>query len=249
MFIIVLTLILLVSTSCSTLQGFIFPDVDDRDASIEWEKDMKMVINGKTYHGVAVVPEADEYEFKIYPAYKRIDRLTWHTCHGGDHADKAVVHGFWPWSKKSNFFSMKMRISDIERERACPLELEALTMKNKSMAFGIVLFPDLRPWVSLGATLECNRRLLLPEVNGISACQAPVDSIQRISLHREAVQDERPNANCPPMDQISPGTFEYFMPKGKCVYVFKIPKKHVSGRYYQHNLITYGWEKSPPAER
>lgn len=233
---------------CSTLQGFFVPDAADKDAKVEWKKDMKFSVNGAVYYGVAVVDHADEYVIKVYPSYQKIDRIQWRTCHQDGHADKAVVHGFWPWSSKDEFFTMKVRASHIERDRACPLEIESLTAQNKSMSFGIIIFDDLRPWVDLSATLECNGKLGLYS-RGQSACQAPVNSVQRIAVDTEAIQDDRPNDNCPPMKQAAPGVFEYFMPKGKCVYVFKVPRRHESGEWLTHNLITYGYERIPPAEK
>lgn len=239
--------ILLVTSGCATLRGLLFP-ADERDARVEWEKDMKMVVNGKTYYGLAVLPKAEQYNFQIYPAYKEIDRIQWKTCHRGDAADHAVVHGIWPWSPRQEFFSLKFKVSDIEAERACPLRFAALSKKNKSMAFGWALWPDIRPWISISSTVECNgdRHVYF---DGVSACQAPVDTIQRISLRKDVVVDERDNPRCPPLTKVSDGLYEYFMPKGECVYLFKIPKKHESGRYYQHNHYTFGFEKTPPAER
>jgi len=232
---------------CATLQGFLFPDASDKNTELSWQKDLKMSINGKFYYGMATVKPATDYHIRIYPAYKEIDRLQWRTCHRGGHADKAVKHGFWPWSAKQEYFSMTFRQADIEKDRACTLDLEALTMRRKSMSFGMIVFPDSRPWLNLGATLECNGRLVVSQ-GGMSACQGPYQSIQRIALKSGVVQDDRPNEKCPPMQQVSEGVFEYYMPKGQCVYVFKVPDLHESGRFRQHNLITFGYEAIPPAE-
>ena len=75
-----------------------------------------MTINNFLYYGTAVVKDADEYTIRIYPAFKEIDRLQWRTCHRGGHADKAVTHGFWPWSPNKQFFELKFKPRDIERD-------------------------------------------------------------------------------------------------------------------------------------
>lgn len=241
-----LFLLVFMTLGCSTLQGFLFPDALDKDAKVAWAKDLKMIINDRFYFGTAVVPSADKYNIKIYPAFEEIDRLQWRTCHRGGHADKAVTHGFWPWSKKQDFFFLQFQPRDIELDRACTLDFEALTKKRKNMSFGMVVFPDSRAWINLSATVECNGRLHL--YDGTSVCQAPVQSVQRIALKAGVIQDERPNKDCPPMREVSKGVFEYYMPKDQCIYLFKIKEKHESGKYRTHKLITYGSEKVPPAE-
>jgi len=232
---------------CSTLQGFFFPQVADKDASVAWEKDLKMKVNGKLYYGTAVVPKADVYTISIYPAYKEIDRLQWRTCHRGGHADQAVEHGFWPWSKRQKYFTFKIRPKDIERERACALKIEALAKRHKSMAFGMIAFPDIRPWYNISSTVECNGKLGI-YTQGTSLCQAPFKSIQRISFSGEVYMDDKANSFCPPFKEIEQGVFEFFMPKNECIYNFVKAEEHSSGRLRSHKFITFGYEKTPPPE-
>jgi len=239
-------LILLLLSGCSTLSDFIFPKVADKDASLEWRKDLLMDVNGKIYRGMAKVPKASVYKIKIYPSDKRIDRLQWRTCHREDFADKAVERGLWPWSKKDKHFSMNFYPKKIELDRACPLNFEALAEKHKSMAFGMVIFPDIRPHVVLRATLECDGRTEI--MTGTSECQGAISTIQKIHFDGEVFQDDRPNEKCPPMKKVKPNVFEFFMPKNLCVYVFKSKQKAINGKFKTHNLITYGYERLPPPD-
>ena len=99
-------LILLLLSGCSTLSSFFLPGSLEKDAKIEWKKDLLMSINGVVYTGLALVPKADIYHLKIYPAEKTIDRLQWSSCHGGDHVDKAVKYSRWSWKKQKDYFEM-----------------------------------------------------------------------------------------------------------------------------------------------
>jgi hypothetical protein len=239
-------LLTVLALGCSSLQGFLFPEAYDKDARVAWEKDMKMQINGKVYYGTAVVDEAEIYSIAIYPAFKEIDRLQWRTCHQDGHTDKAVVHGRWPWSKKQEYFVMNFKVRDIERDRACSLDIEAVTAKRKVMSFGMVVFPDIRPYINLGATVECNGKLLV--TGGQSLCQGHHKSIQRIAFRPGVIQDIHDDSKCPPMKEVSPGVFEYLIPKEKCVYQFISQEKTDLGRYREHILTTFGYEQTPPAE-
>lgn len=231
---------------CSTLSDFFYPTSIDKDPRIEWRKDMRFDVNGVACRGMTIVPPAKTYQIKIYPSDQRIDRLQWRTCHRGDFADKAVEYGIWPWSKKEKYFTMNFSPTPIELNRACPLQLEALAFKHKSMSFGTILFPDTRANLNLPATLECNGQLKARI--GTSECQAPKDSIQRITFESEVFQDERPNEQCPPMKRVSEKVFEFFMPKDLCVYVFKSLEKDKSGKFRTHHAVTYGYEQIPPPE-
>lgn len=242
-----LALVAIMTTlGCSTLQGFLFPEARDKDTKVAWEKDMKMEVNGVTYYGTAVVPKSDVYTIKIFPAFKEIDRIQWRTCHRGGHADLAVRHGRWPWSRKQQYFTLTIKPRDIEMDRACTLNLEALTRKRKNMSFGMVVFPDSRSWMKLGGTLECNG--VLHVMGGTSLCQSPWKAIQRIAFKPGVIQDLGTDdvKQCVPMKEITPGVFEYYMPKSRCVYQFISPDKDESGRYIEHKLITFGYEKTPP---
>ena len=228
-------------SGCATL----FPSSLEKDHKIEWKKDLLMSINDKMYHGIALVPKARLYNIKIFPPVKTIDRIQWGSCHGGDNADKAVEYGLWPWSKKQKYFSMTYTPKNIELDRACPLKITALAQKHKAMAFGMIIVPDVKPHISLKATLECNRKTQLKKV-GTTACQAAIKSIHRIHFDGEVFQDARENIKCPPFKKVKPNVFEFFMPRDLCVYLFKSRQKAINGKFKTHKLITYGYEKVPP---
>jgi hypothetical protein len=231
-------------SSCSTLTGFLFPNSEDKDAGIEWRKDMMIDIDGKIYRGVAVVPKKNIYSLKIYPSEDRIDRLQWRTCHREDFVDKAVKHGFWPWSKKQVYFAMSFTPRRIELERSCPLMIEGLAEKHKSLSFGMVIFPDSRPWVSIPAKVECNGRVIPRD--GTSECQGAVSTIHKIHFDGEMFEDDRANEKCPPFKKVRPNIFEFFMPKDLCVYYFISRQKDANGKHKRHKLMTYGYERIPP---
>lgn len=230
---------------CASISDFLLPQPIDKDPNVEWRKDLVLDVNGKRYKGMALVPTQSKYEIKIYPADKRIDRLQWRTCHRNDSVDKAVESGFWPWSKKKEYFTMIFEPKSIELERACPLRIEALAQKHKSMAFGMVIFPDSRQHYNLEAVLECNGRTQIRV--GTSECQGAIMSLHKVIFGGEVVQDDRPNEQCPPMKQVQENVFEFFMPKNECVYLFKSFEK-VDGKYRTHKIITYGYEKIPPPQ-
>lgn len=245
---IMLISVVLTSLGCSTFQDFLMPSAKEKSAKISWEKDMKLVINGQTYHGIAQVPWADSYEIKIYPSHNEIDRVQFRTCHRGGRSDRGVYQGTWPWSKGDEYLAINIVPAYIELSLTCTLDFEALTKRRKSMSFGSVVFPDPRSWFDIEATNECDGKAF--DSVGTSVCQAPVKSIQRISFMDEVTQDSRPQANCPPLKEIHQRLFEYSMPKDQCVYSFKNEEREESSwDFRSHRLITYGYEKSPPEER
>jgi len=249
MFRLILVFLFIASTlGCSSLQGFLFPDKADKDTTVSWEKDLRMQVHDKVYYGTAVVPERESYTIYIFPPYQNITRLQWRTCHRGGAAKDAVQNGKWPWSKKEKYFKMQYVPKDIERERACALKFEALAKDRKSIAFGMIAFPDLRPWFDVPSTVECNGEVNL-YFDGTSMCQAPVNAITRISFNSEIYMDMTDNVNCPPFKEIAKGIFEFKMPKDECVYNFKKAEEHKeSGKLRSHKLITFGFEKTPPQE-
>ena len=237
-------LLLLFLSGCSTLTDFFLPAAMNKNPKVEWRKDLLLEVDDKIYRGVALVPIKTTYSITIWPSDERIDRLQWRTCHREDYVDKAVKRGFWPWSKDDKFFKMSFTPKRIELDRACPLMLEALAEKHKSMSFGMVIFPDANTHVSLPAIIECDGRT--ERSTGVSECQGAVDTIHKINFDGEVFQDDRPNATCPPMKQVKSNSFEFFMPKDLCVYLFKSPQKDANGKYKTHKLITFGYEQIPP---
>lgn len=229
---------------CSTLGEFFSPDDLPKDINAEWRKNMTMKINGKLYRGLAVVDAADTYEILIYPYNDKIDRLQWGTCHGDDFVDNAVKNSVWPWKKNDPYFRMIFRPQPIELERACPLYLEELAERHKSMNFGMVIFPDYRPHFRLSATLECNREA--KPTKGVSGCQAPTGTVHRIQFAERVDFDERQNEACPPVREVRPGAYEFNMAESTCTYDFVSDKKDAFGNYLTHRLFTYGYSKNPP---
>jgi predicted small lipoprotein YifL len=233
-------------SGCGHLGSFFFPEAPDRDAKVEWRKTLKMNINGETHFGMVKVQESKKYIIKIYPFDDHIDRVQWRTCHRDGFADKAVESSFWPWSKKNKFYQLDFSPNQIELNRACGLRIESLTKKHTVMEFGLILFHDIRPEVSLGAGLACNGEFYARE--GVAECQGAVGSTQEIYFSEKVYQDESENRRCPPLKEIEDGVFSYKVPRGECVYPLKVNRKHQNGRYIMMNLFTYGFEKNPPPE-
>ena len=242
--IILLEVILLSLSGCASIQDFLNPSTADKDASVEWRKDILLEVNGKAYRGIATVPPAEVYTIKIYPPDDRIDRLQWRTCHREDFSDKAVKYGSWPWSKKQKYFEMQIAPRPIELERSCPLMLEALAQKHKEMGFGMVIWPDSRPEFTLNSTIECNGIRKIRK--GTGECQGPVGSIHKIYFSEKVYTDDRANEKCPPMRRVSDNVYEFFMPKDVCVYPFLSARKHDNGKRISYKILTYGYEKIPP---
>ena len=235
-------------TGVSQSRSDLFGNGIEKNVEYEWRKDLLMEVNNVRYRGIAIVPPAPLYDIKFYPPEKSIDRLQWNTCHRGDYADRAVQYGRWPWSKKESYFKMKFQPKSLELDRACPLNIVALTQRHKEMGFGMMIFPDPRPHIAIKSKVECNGSFI-PSVGGTNGCQAPVDTIHKVHFDRtegEVYQDVRENAKCPPMRKVGSNTFEFFMPKDLCVYLFVSRRKASNGKFKMHKFLTYGYEKIPP---
>lgn len=235
---------LLFTTSCSSIRNFLLPEEKDKDARVEWQKTLRFDVNGEQFRGMAILPRAASYKFRIYPYDKNIDRLQWRTCAGFDFVDKAVKRGWFGGGDK--YFEMDFAPTAIELDRACSLKIESLSAKKKVMEFGMAIFPDTRVEIDLPARLECNRRVT--NYVGKTACHAPNGTIHRIVFQQEVFQDDRPNAECPPMKKIGDRSFEFFMPRNECIYQFNALEKHTNGEDRKFLLHTYGFEKVPPPE-
>lgn len=243
----VLLLAALVFSGCASMKDFFMPSDIEESAKIKWRKNLKMKINNIRYRGLAVVPKAGTYEMKIYPTYKEIDRLQWGTCHGDDFADEAVENSIWPWGKDDDYFKLNFTPEDVELERACPLNIEALTKKHKLMDFGMVIFPPVDPSYRLYAALQCNRQRL--PGRGYNGCQAPVGAITTIEFPIRVLQSIAPDEQCPPMEQITNSHFEFYMPRGWCTYTFEAEVPNADGEIVKHVIHTYGYEENPPPRR
>jgi len=232
-------------SGCASLRGFFVPEVADKDARIEWQKTMKFSVNGKMYRGIAVLPNANTFNLKIYPADKTIDRFQWRTCEGADFQDKVIKTNFWGKAKKK-YHEMNITPTKIEQDRACTMKLESLSGKHKVMEFGWIIFPDSREEVNIPAVTECSRQTT--PGTGKSACQAPMSSVYRIGFADKVYQDIEDEKACPPLNEIDQNRFEGYMPIDECLYLFMSLERHSNGKRREHILHTYGWEKSPPPE-
>lgn len=238
----------ILTSGCASVGDFLFPEALDRDAKVSWKHDLKMKINGVSYRGLALVPKAQNYEIKIYPPTNEIDRLLWSTCHRGESKDKAVEDGFWPWSKKDEYFKFVFTPAEEELKRSCPLRFQAFEKKHRNISFGLVAFPDHRQEAILPATTHCNG--VIEKTIGKNICQAPINSLQRIDFIEPVLATAASDSNCEAPKGDSPGTIFYIHPsKDECIYIFQSKEKHPqNGRRLMFSWHVYGWEKLPPPE-
>jgi hypothetical protein len=203
-----------------------------------YRHDLKIKLNGVKFNGTGVAERAPKYEVEVNPK-DPIDRIIWQTCHQEQVVDRPKTG----WFNDTYTFTLN-NVSPIEDQTSCPLSITILTEKTRRNALALIEFTDVRPEVSLAATVRCNGQSTLYS-KGVSVCQASSGLIQEIEFSEPVIHTGSIN-NCATMDKGPQKVFRFAMPEGHCTYYFGANTKHANGKRLLHRLQTVGYSEVTP---
>lgn len=191
------------------------------DPTVFYRRDMQITINGKAWDGVAVVPLAPKYDFKV-KTVGRNDLFTITTCHREerlrDQRDE-VTFTYIPSAGVEDVATCAMRLGGFEKDRG-----------RHSWAFVEFQHADYK----VQAVMQCNGQTI--DVTGKGVCQSFAGLVQRVKFKYPV--KIAPSLGCAmptPKDEL---TFDFQIVKGECVYEFWEPS--FSRRFL---LTTLGYEQ------
>lgn len=218
-------------TACSMLE------IKDpqKEAEKIYKKDLQLIIDGEKYTGVAVLDRKSSYSITIIPEEKS-DRIIIQSCHRDITVDKPKTG--WFSSKYTFIYSP---IVGIEDNRNCALEIASLT-KERNNSFAYIDFKDVRPEISLKASMKCNGEYSNPK--GVSICQSAAGLRQSI-IFEEKVLIDGIDFNCNVLETKDGYFWEWNMVPEKCVYYFVSQRKLENGKRVSHRLNALGFTTTP----
>lgn len=191
------------------------------DPTVFYRRDMWMTVNGKPWDGVAVVPLAPKYDFKV-KTVGRNDLFTITTCHREERLRNQrdeVEFTYVPNVGVEDKPSCAMRLGGFEKDRG-----------RHSWAFVEFEHADYK----VEGTMQCNGQTI--GVRGKGVCQSFAGLVQRVKFKYPVKIS--PSLGCPmptPKDELN---FDFEIVKGECVYEFWEPS--FSRRFL---LTTLGYEQ------
>ncbi len=186
-----------------------------------YRKDMQIRANGEMFYGVNVLDAKDKYDLAFFwPSNPK--KLFFTSCHRQiEWTDPGT------WIDRWKIYEYKPD-QDLEMKGYCPVEV-FYTDVNGNNCWGMIEFRTGRE--KLPAKLACNGES--KDVNGVSACQAKVGLMQKITF--PAAATSAVSEGCSVLKTDDGKSFLFEMSRGKCLYVFK------SGGEI-HRLVTFGYD-------
>ncbi len=197
-----------------------------------YKRDMIIEVNGYKGIGHLVVPQSDEYEFKI-EARGELDLFVFSTCHRTITIEEAGDSGIFGNKKKVKI--KYKQVPGIEDE-ACPVVLEGYEVDKGRHSWGFVDFQEKN--VQAMGILKCDGKVT--KFKGVSTCQSSMGNLQEIEFEEE--MQSATTENCPEAVSNNKKSFKVTLGRGLCVYGFRVIKAEHMGAVF-HRLTTLGFEK------
>ncbi len=191
------------------------------DPNVLYKRDMAITINGKSWTGVAVAPQADKYDIKINTV-GRNDNFTFTTCH----REESIKN-----QRNDVTFVFTPR-KGLEDGDSCIADMGGFDKDKGRHSWGLVDFEN--PAYRVQASLDCNGQAV--EANGVAVCQSLAGLRQRIKFKYPVKIS--PSVGCRMLTPADELNFVFEMVRGKCVYEFWEPS--FSRRF---RLTTFGYEQ------
>lgn len=233
---ILMLLSILLLASCATNQPPFEPESFKKGL---YRKDMKIVANGHSGHGVLVVPKEEKYQMEI-KALGKLDLFTFQSCHREITQEDAGYKGkFLGFGKDKKLAKMEYEpVKGLEDDGACPVDLGGYEKVQGRHSWGSVIAENTK--FKLPAIIKCNGRET--QSRGTSACQSHAGLIQRIEFQVDVGYDLDKNCEYEGVKLINNRIFQYRIPEGNCVTYFRakelINEKKVYAEHYD-----YGYTK------
>lgn len=199
------------------------------DAASYYKRDMQITVNGLKAEGALVVPRSDSYALDIQ-AQGVLDLFTLQSCHRETSEENAGQPGIFGDKKRIQLTYHP--VNAIENVSDCPLELGGYEKAQGRHSWGFIDFED--PSLTLPAKIKCNGTGA--GAVGVSVCQSRQGLIEQIVFQEKVGLAKQPDPKCPDLPVSDGMTFQFKMPLGQCIYVFK-------GASGLHRLTTLGYEK------
>lgn len=181
------------------------------DPNIYYKRDIRLVINGVEFDGIAVPKKSDVYKIKV-KARGIIDMITIRSCH----REITYEEPSKGWFSSGKTFEFEYRpIKGIEDGRGCYLDIGTYEKSKGRHGWALIDFESAEETVK--AELKCNgeKRAVGP----VSICQAHSNTIQKIQFdHKVKVSPDSPK--CSVMQSDDEMGYRYLIPPGECVYYF-----------------------------
>jgi hypothetical protein len=193
-----------------------------------YKRDVKIAFEGKTYHGVAVLPKRDKYDLEFTFAGK-VDLFTFRTCHRELTQEDAGGGRIFGKNNKVSFTYVP--VQGIE-DHYCPVEVAGFEKDKGRHSQAFLDFQT--PLEAANAVVLCNGSRI--GYDGVSVCQTLAGLITKIIFtHPTSVKSAD---GCADPFSTDSKSFTILQSPGRCVYSFK----EKTGTKDFHRLSTIGYQ-------
>lgn len=208
------------------------------ERDVLYKKDLAITVNGQSYDGVVVIPEARIYEIEI-ESPSNIDMILWRSCAREDTGTPKKPSFFIFKGPKQVKYTYEPR-QGLEDTGTCPLRVDAFEAKNNQHAWAFLIFERPREF-KVPFQFDCNGRAV--DFKGVGACQHKAGLIARVQF-QEPIMFATPKPNkCPMPKKVGQYLYKWEMGVGECLYTFRTANKKY-GKFiaigYQGILIRGG---------
>lgn len=192
-----------------------------------YKRDIGLEINGKTYEGVTVLPDAESYAITIIPPGEA-DLALISSCHRETAIEKADS-GWSLFGKKKKFTYQYTPVKGIEDKRVCPLRIQVFESVKGRHSWAL-LEKENKDY-QLKFSSDCDGKHY--EFNGVGICQSKTETVQRLKFN-EPVMFAPADYNCGHPRKVG-DYYEIKSGLGECLYHMKTE----DGRLGRFILVSY----------
>lgn len=196
--------ILGLSSGCSSMDQVL-------DPNLIYKRDLRLVVDGKDFEGVGVLPQRASYEIVVHPR-GAVDMLIINSCHRSLGFEK-ISTGWFSGKFKYNYAP----IPNLESGRICPLRVEVFDASKSKNSWSFMDFQT--PGYEIQGTTLCNGNR--EPFTGVAVCQSRRGLVQRIEF-KEPIRFAPPQpSQCETPKRVAPSTYEFTVQTGECLLHFQ----------------------------
>lgn len=192
-----------------------------------WDKKTKKWVNKERYEGVGVIPFSEKYKVTLY-AIGKVDMMTLTSCH----REIKVASPKKSWYDKGHTFEFSPA-KNIETDKPCLINLGLYEKSKGRNGWALIAIESSK--TKLSAVTKCNG--VTKVWKGASFCQAKKGLIQVIFFKKPT--ETTMYSNCKIQQSPDGKTWEYSIPKGKCIlYFFDVNDERIEHVHYMYGYDT-----------